>query len=97
MGKGLTGPFSYSENHLESGEIRVNMLTRRSLFVPPCRASALPHVENGNIFLEMSSHYRQVSRYNTRSSFLLVSADKIGGREIIALIGNKTLIRGESD
>ena len=49
------------------------------------------------IFFEMSSHYRQVSRYNTRSSFLLVSADKIGGREIIALIGNKTLIRGESD
>lgn len=45
----------------------------------------------------MSSHYRQVSRYNTRSSFLLVSADKIDGREIIALIGNKTLIRGESD
>ena len=45
----------------------------------------------------MSSHYRQVSRYNTRSSFLLISADKIGGREIIVLIGNKTLIWGESD
>lgn len=56
-----------------------------------------PHAENGNIFLEMSSHYCQVSRYNTRSSFLLVSADKIGGREIIALIGNKTLIRGGPD
>ena len=42
-------------------------------------------LENGNIFLELSSHYRQVSRYNTRSSFLPVSADKIGGREIIAL------------
>ena len=55
------------------------------------------HAENGNIFLEMSSHYCQVSRYNTRSSFLLVSADKIGGREIIALIGNKTLIRGGPD
>ena len=48
------------------------------------------HAENGRIFLEMSSHYRQVSRYNTRSSFLLVSADKIGGREIIALIDRGT-------
>jgi len=44
-------------------------------------AVAPPHAENGNLFLEMSSHYRQVSRYNTRSSFLPVSADKIGGRE----------------
>ena len=66
------------------------MLTRRFAFVPPLRGMK-------GIFFEMSSHYRQVSRYNTRSSFLPVSADKIGGREIIALIGNKTLIRGESD
>ncbi len=29
------GPFSYSENHLESGGIRDNMLTRRFAFVPP--------------------------------------------------------------
>ncbi|NBJ99144.1 hypothetical protein D5282_17970 [bacterium 1xD8-48] len=35
MRKGLTGPFSYLENRLESGEIRVNMLTRRFAFVPP--------------------------------------------------------------
>jgi len=35
MGKGLTGPFSYSENRLESGEIRGNMLTRQFAFGPP--------------------------------------------------------------
>ena len=29
------GSFSYSENHLESGGIRGNMLTRRFAFVPP--------------------------------------------------------------
>ena len=34
MGKGLTGPFSYSENHLESGGIRGNMLIWRFAFVP---------------------------------------------------------------
>ncbi len=34
------GPFSYSENHLESGGIRGNMLTRRFAFVPPCEAAA---------------------------------------------------------
>ena len=34
------GPFSYSENHLESGGIRDNMLTRRFAFVPPCEAAA---------------------------------------------------------
>ena len=50
-----------------------------------------------DIFLEMSSHYRQVSRYNTLSYFLLIFADKISGREIIVLIDNKTLIRGEAD
>ena len=33
--KGLTSPFSYSENRLESGEIRGNMLTRWFAFVPP--------------------------------------------------------------
>ena len=66
------------------------MLTRRFALVPPLRGMKA-------FFFEMSSHYRQVSRYNTRSSFLPVSADKIGGREIITLIGNKTLIRGESD
>ena len=50
-----------------------------------------------DIFLEMSSHYRQVSRYNTLSYFLLIFADKISGREIIVPIDNKTLIRGEAD
>jgi len=34
MGKGLTGPFSYSENDLENGGIRGNMLTRRFAFHP---------------------------------------------------------------
>ncbi|NBH28488.1 hypothetical protein D3Z60_22735 [Lachnospiraceae bacterium] len=37
MRKGLTGPFSYSENHLESGGNRANMLTRWFAFVPPLR------------------------------------------------------------
>ena len=89
MRKGLTGPFSYSENHLESGGIEVICLHGGLRL---CRLAW----DEGHYF-EMSSHYRQVSRYNTRSSFLLVSADKIGGREIIVLIGNKTLIWGQSD
>ena len=40
-------------------------------------------------FFEMSSHYRQVSRLQHPFFLLLVSADKIGGREIIVLIGTK--------
>lgn len=43
-----------------------------------------------SVFSITSSYYHQMSSYNTPASFPLILVDKIGEREIIGIVDNKT-------